>query len=357
MVLTTGFKPRIHGGPDGGPTIRYDFSTNANPIGPAPFISQVLQHADREHYPDPDYQALRNQLANWHHTYAERIIIAASAGEWIWRLTHWLTMQRQIRRVCIPDPGYGEYQIAAQRLGVPVYGYHQPSELIDVIQDGDLIWCCEPCNPTGQASKRSVLEALIEKIQRVGAQLVFDLAYAPLQLDGEPLAADLDTANVWRMWSPNKACALTGVRGAYIIAPPDAEAQAEHLTGFAPSWVLGVDGETMLSSFATQQSAEWLSQSRQTMADWRHQLQQGLTEAGWEWRPTVTHFMLARPPIPVDTVPYWLQTLRIQHGIKLRDTTSFGLPGWVRLRSMQPEAQMLLLDGWNSALADTTQKD
>ena len=47
-----------------------------------------------------------------------------------------------------------------------------------------------------------------------------------------------------------------------------------------------------------------------------------------------THFWLAKPPGP-------LPDLRAQ-GIKLRDATSFGLPGWVRIAALAPESQQAL---------------
>ena len=36
-----------HGGPDGGPTAAFDFSTNANPLGPPPALLNAVLAADR----------------------------------------------------------------------------------------------------------------------------------------------------------------------------------------------------------------------------------------------------------------------------------------------------------------------
>ncbi len=49
---------RLHGGPDGGPALRWDFSVNANACGPCPPALAALQRADRGRYPDPAYTAL-----------------------------------------------------------------------------------------------------------------------------------------------------------------------------------------------------------------------------------------------------------------------------------------------------------
>lgn len=336
----------IHGGPDGGPCIRHDFSTNANPLGAPSFLLEAIQNADREHYPDPNYTALCHQLGKWHQSTPDRIIIAASAGEWIWRLTHWLKTQGRLHQVWVPDPGYMEYRRAAEQQNVSVRQYTNLETLFCHLQKNDLIWCCEPCNPTGLSTPNHLLEKLIEKAQQVGAQLVFDLAYAPLQLDDEPIADKIDTENVWRLFSPNKASAMTGIRGAYAIAPPDNPDQSVRLANFAPSWILGADGECLLTNVATPPMQAWLNTVRQVLRNWRDHLEVTLSSNGWQLQPTSTHFMLAKPPGSPDYIDDILENLRQNHAIKLRNAASFGLPGWVRLRCMPPESQEHLSQAW-----------
>ena len=52
-----------HGGPDLGAEIRWDFSTNANPMGPMAGAMHALAEADRRTYPEPTYLALRTALS------------------------------------------------------------------------------------------------------------------------------------------------------------------------------------------------------------------------------------------------------------------------------------------------------
>ncbi len=58
--------------------------------------------------------------------------------------------------------------------------------------------------------------------------------------------------------------------------------------------------------------------------------------------PSDANFFCARPQDAQD-VPALLQRLRT-HGIKLRDASSFGLPAWVRLGVLPPEAVAALLN-------------
>src|SRR6202521_5437692 len=53
----------VHGGTDSMPDPRYDFSSNANPLGPCPSVLAAVRSADVTRYPDPMYAQLRATLA------------------------------------------------------------------------------------------------------------------------------------------------------------------------------------------------------------------------------------------------------------------------------------------------------
>src|ERR1700722_1969713 len=75
-----------HGGTDSMPDPRYDFSSNANPLGPCPSVLAAVRNADVTRYPDPMYTQLRATLANYHRTTPDRIVVGAGASELILRL-------------------------------------------------------------------------------------------------------------------------------------------------------------------------------------------------------------------------------------------------------------------------------
>ena len=53
----------VHGGTDSLPDPHYDFSSNANPLGPCPWALAAVRSADVTRYPDPAYTELRTVLA------------------------------------------------------------------------------------------------------------------------------------------------------------------------------------------------------------------------------------------------------------------------------------------------------
>lgn len=342
MLERLAFPAVEHGGTDAGPSVRWDFSTNANPLGPPPGVAEALTRADRQHYPEPGYRALREHLARWHGADADRVVPAASAGEFIWRFTLALRRCGAARRAWVPEPGYGEYAAAARALGCHLRTWSgTPEAGLPEVQGGDLLWICDPCNPTGHALATHELAALLAHAQAAGAVPVLDLAYAPLRLDGATPPAAL-LAHAWQLWSPNKACGLTGVRGAYAIAPATGAADAEALRRFAPGWVLGAEGAAMIEAFCSEATQARLAADRRRLQLWKDELCAALRERGWTLRESAASFLLARPPGPADAAPARHAAWRAR-GLKLRDAASFGLPGWVRLSAQPPGAQAVLL--------------
>ena len=310
---------RIHGGPDALGAPRHDFSTNSNACGPCPQALAAVQAADATRYPDASYTAVRAALAAFYGVEAWRIALAGSASEFIFRITAWAVRQGA-RSVSLPTHAYGDYAHAAQAWGLPA---------VADANAATLVWACEPSSPLGQAHSPALAS--------LSGTVVLDSAYAPLRLEGQPSLGDSQRQQLWQLFSPNKALGLTGVRAAFAIAPLGAEAAVQQLDALAPSWVLGAHGAALLMAWTQADTQAWLQASLHTLAAWKQRQTDLLHAAGWTLQASDTPFFCARPPAGVDAVAL-CAALRAQ-GIKLRDATSFGLPGWVRLGVLPPVAQ------------------
>lgn len=316
----------VHGGPDAQGVPLHDFSTNANACGPCPAALAALRQADPSRYPDPAYTALRARLAAFHGVGVERIVVAASASEFIHRITAH-AVRSGLRHVVLPAHGYGDYARAAS-----VWG------LRDTAMAGAraLHWACEPASPLGTADA-----ALARWADEPGALRVLDCAYAPLRLEG---AATAPPGHAWQMWTPNKALGLTGVRAAYAIAPGGGAAQAAAVQALAPSWPVGADGVALLDAWTRAPAQAWLADSLATLRGWKARQAALCASLGWGVVPgSLANYFTAR--LPAGDVGGALQALRAQ-GIKLRDCASFGLPGHVRLGVLSPASQQALRDAW-----------
>ena len=270
---------RIHGGTDEHGPVPFDFSSNANAVGPCPAVLNAVQQADALRYPDPNYTALRTALADFHQVDESRIVVAGSASEFIFRISAWVR-QGGGSRVHLPQHAYGDYAHAAQ-----AWGLTQVSDP----DAADLVWACDPASPTGQ--NHTGWPQVLER-----STLVLDGAYAPLRLSGAPALGVKQRDTVWQLFSPNKALGLTGVRAAYAIAPVHGQSAAAALDALAPSWVLGAHGVAMLSAWAQADTQAWVTQSLDTLRQWKQHQVGALENAGWAVMPSNANFFCARPP-------------------------------------------------------------
>lgn len=324
-----------HGGPDALGVPRHDFSTNSNACGPCPEALAAVQAADPAHYPDPGYVGLRAQLAEWHGVTPGRVLLAASASEFIHRISAWVA-QRGPRSVWLPEHAYGDYSAAALAWGLRQV--EQPYE-------ASLAWACEPSSPLGQS--QDGLVALV----RNATLCVLDRAYEPLRLQGEPTLNAEALEQVWQLWTPNKALGLTGVRAAYVIAPLRAQEAVAQLEALCPSWPLGAHGVALLQAWMRADVQAWLQTSLGTLRAWKAR-QMGLCESlGWRCTPGQANFFCAHTGLTAPGLVLALQALRAQ-GVKLRGAASFGLPGSVRLGVLPPASQDALCEAWHRLMHD-----
>lgn len=329
---------RSHGGPDGEGVPLHDFSTNSNACGPCPAALATVQLADAGRYPDAGYDALRRQLAAFHGVEAQRVLLAGSASEFIFRMTA-LAVQRGATAVWLPPHSYGDYAQAARAWKLPLAA--DPAQ-------AQLRWACDPSSPLG------VAHPALREMTDPTALCVLDRAYEPLRLSGALALPDAALQNFWQLWTPNKALGLTGVRAAYVIAPPGSEDAVAQLENLAPSWPVGAHGVAMLQAWTTPEVQAWLAGSLATLREWKAR-QTALCEAmGWTCLSSGANFFCAQPALPPGmSLEQALSQLRAQ-GVKLRNTTSFGLPGHVRLGVLSPVAQDALHNAWQHIIRKAT---
>lgn len=306
---------RVHGGPDGRGPVPHDFSANGHACGPCPVAAQRIASVDAASYPDPAYTHLRQALAGRHGVSPDRVVLAASGSEFIFRLTA-LRAKASARTVRVPRHAYGDYAQAAQAWGLQVT-YEGRAELA---------WSCEPSSPLGRADAA---------IAEGGGLQVIDRAYEPLRLGGERTPTP---AQAWELWSPNKALGLTGVRAAYAIAPEGAEPLVRELDALAPSWPIGAHGVAMLQAWCDPSVQRWLDEGRPKLRAWKERQVAQCGRLGWTVEASDTSFFVVRAGLDAAA-----RDALLARGVRVRDCTSFGLPGHLRLAVRPPASQDALV--------------
>lgn len=307
---------RVHGGPDALGTVAHDLSTGSHPAGANPLALARVRAADPSRYPDPGYTALKALLARQHQVAPSRLVIAASASEFIQRITV-VSARRAPGAVSVPQPAYGDYAAAALACGLELR--HQGP--------ASLRWLTEPGSPDGRSQAPPADLHVVPT--------VLDLAYAPLRLHGQSSWSQLERDAVFQLITPNKALGLCGVRAAFAIAPLQAPpGWVEALRAAEPSWPLGAHGVALLEAWCDAAVQAHLAHSLLTLRAWRSELVDGLLRRGFRVAPGVTPFVMAELPPAAR-----LQASDLRwSGVAVRDLTSFGLPGHWRINTGPPEA-------------------
>lgn len=179
----------LHGGDTTGFAERWgrpplDFSASINPLGLAPAVRAAAAAAlDRAHeYPDPLARRLRDALAQCTGVDPGQIVLGNGAAD----ILHRLVQAVRPRRGLVTAPAFAEYARALEQTGAEVVWHHLRPEhsfahdasLLDAVRPGvDMVFVCQPCNPTGQAVPPPILAALADRCAAVGALLCMDESF------------------------------------------------------------------------------------------------------------------------------------------------------------------------------------
>jgi len=158
-----------------------DFSANCNPLGlPESAKRAVIESLDTaDRYPDPLSRRLREALSAHLHVPAEGIFCAAGAAEVIFRLTAAVSPKKAL----LLAPGFAEYELALRAAGCDVlFHYLSPdngfvlteSILPCLTEDIDMLFLCNPNNPTARLIDPGLLLKITAVCREKGIVLVLD---------------------------------------------------------------------------------------------------------------------------------------------------------------------------------------
>ncbi len=161
-----------------------DFSANINPLGPSSLVMEELKNSLEEivNYPDPRCTELREAVADNYPVEDSSLIFGNGASELIFILMKVLNPSR----VLIPAPTFIEYQYGAQSVNSQVTFLNLPhersfslplEELLEELSRVDLVFLCNPNNPTGTLWKKEEIKNIIERAGAKGVWMVLDEAF------------------------------------------------------------------------------------------------------------------------------------------------------------------------------------
>ena len=305
-------------------------------------ITASLATADR--YPDPLCRALREKLAAAEGVPAEWLLCGNGAADLIFRLA----LAEKPRTALVTAPTFAEYATALGTVDCRVERHFLQEEndfavtdaILDAVHPGiDLVFLCQPNNPTGQLARPALVEALLRRCEAVGAVLAVDECFLDFLPEGEALSAKrlLSTSRKLIILKAfTKLYGMAGVRLGYALSA-DAELLARMQAAGQP-WA--VSGLAQAAGIAALDETDYVAQVRALIETQRPVLADGLRALGLRVIEGRANYLLFRAPEALGAA------LR-QKGAVLRSCGNYpGLDaGWYRtaVRTENENRQLLAL--------------
>lgn len=328
----------IHGGDVTGYQLRHgrpplDFSASLNPLGMPVAVLEAARRAVGESvpYPDPWCRRLAAALAERLDARPENVFIGNGAADVI----HRLAQAVRPRAALIPAPAFAEYEQALAIVGCETRfhplreerEFRLGEDILPEIKPGlDLLFLCQPNNPTGQVAEPELLLAILRRATETGTLVAVDECFCHFveQSRRYTLLGQIGHFhNLVLIDSFTKLYGMAGIRLGYAVSRDERLVAALHRAGqpWAVSTVAQEAGLAALSETAyVERSLAFLHAER----DWLgHELERlGLRIFGS--RANYLFFRAARADL----------SARLEDvGILIRDCGNFrGLcPGYYRV--------------------------
>lgn len=270
-----------------------DFSANINPLGPSPRAMEALEEALQEiqHYPEPQAETLRRDLAGVLGLPEECLLLGNGAAELVYALARVL----KPTRLLLPAPTFGEYaegfaDVEKVELPLdPAQNFALPDTSHEKLRAGDLLILCNPNNPTGQLLPEDQLRALLHRVGEVGALLLVDEAFMDFVLPPCSLLKNVPQhPHLLVLRSLTKFFALPGLRLGYLAASPSLVQQVQ---GVLPPW--RVNRLAQVAGCASLQDQAYIEHTLQFMEQQKEWLYQELKNLpGLAPLPPAANFIL-----------------------------------------------------------------
>ena len=298
------------------------------------FSARELTRGLRD-YPDRQHHQLVGLIARIHGLKAIAVLPGNGAAE----LFTWAARDAAATGISLlPAPGFADYSRSLACWQGGLNHHHRSLGLewdaafpqpFPASPAADVLWICNPHNPTGQLWSRSSLEPLLERYRLV----ICDEAFLSLVPNGEqqsliPLVSEHSNLVVIR--SLTKLYGIAGLRLGYAVAQPD---RLQRWALWRDPWpvngIASAVAEQLLASPAKYQcwcrrAQDWVAKEGAWM---QHQLAQlpGITPM-----PSAANFLLIHAEYSL--VPL-REALEQRHRILLRDCRSFEGLGecWLRV--------------------------
>ncbi|MBU0967727.1 MAG: aminotransferase class I/II-fold pyridoxal phosphate-dependent enzyme [Proteobacteria bacterium] len=199
-----------------------DMSSNLTPLAMVPGLREVLVQGIEEiaFLPETESENLRQIFARKFNLQEEEVLVGNGTTEFIFALPHLFAGSRAI----IVNPTYSDYRVACSWAKIPAMDFMLPPEqdfhldldrLAREFQGGELVFICNPNNPTGALTPSQELYDFI--LRHPATSFLVDESYLPFTREKSLLHYDLPP-NLFVLFSSSKIYGIPGLRLGFLVA-------------------------------------------------------------------------------------------------------------------------------------------
>lgn len=204
-----------------------DFSANINPLGLNQNVKKTIIEAIEEIniYPDITYYNLKKSISSYEKINLDYLTLGNGAAEVIFNLVRAISPKKAL----LPAPTFGEYEEALLSVNSKIEYYMLKEgnnwdidiDMLDKINEEiDMIFICNPNNPTGKLTEKNLLIEILEKAKDYNCVVAIDESFLDFVKENEDYTLINyieDYKNLFIIKSLTKFFAMPGLRIGYGI--------------------------------------------------------------------------------------------------------------------------------------------
>ena len=263
------------------------------------------------HYPEVDARTVQTAAAAAYGLLTDQVLVTNGATEGIY-----LVAQAFFGgSATIFTPAFAEYEDACRLFGLQVRLQNWEMVKDNDVFSTDLVFLCNPNNPTGLALPLERIERLLD--DNPESLFVIDESYIEFTNATASLLNSLaDHPNALVLRSLTKSCRIPGLRIGFVLGQP---VRIDHLRRLKMPWSVNHLALEAASYIFCHTLDLEISSLLDATAGWRKELQ---LATGWHVYPTDTHYFLMETPAAF-TAAELKSYLVNNHGLLIRDAANF----------------------------------
>jgi len=326
-----------------------DFSANINPLGLPEGVRQAIRDsADTfDIYPDPLCRELVSGLSRHEGAPAEWILCGNGAADVIYRTVYAV----KPKKAMVLAPTFAEYEEALRAVSCRVVRYELRGEngfqtgegLPDALdEDLDMLFLCNPNNPTGQLIHKDLLLEIVRRCKNLGILLFMDECFNEFLEDPEEYTAKeyvkaFDNLIILKAFT--KIYAMAGIRLGYCISANTGLLGRIREAG--QPW--SVSTPAQIAGLRAMAEKEYLAETRKLIREEREYLVPQLRDLGITVIASNANYIFIKDSRGMDAP---LHEMLFEKGILIRNCDNYiGLgPGYYRICIKKHEENVKLIE-------------